>query len=197
MTIVEEVDAAAQGAPRRVRRAPLRAQSTRKHDADLRGRSVRSRAGLLQTPKRNPAPVPWTIGHLVTLCAAYVVAGAAIAGSWFVMSQREVADSQVAPMAIGAIGCAVGLLAGPLWVMAGRRAVGIRLGAALDRIDAGDGQVEQEAPERAAAGGLVATEAMRHFHRPDCELVRGKSATRRSEREHRARGRVPCQVCIS
>lgn len=93
---------------------------------------------------------------------------------------------------VGVLGLAVASIAGTAWVMAlrgtlrRRRERVTRAAAAL--FDAPD--VGGVTDERRAA-----TPVMRHYHRSDCSMVRGKDAVLVPIAEHHRVQRTPCAVC--
>lgn len=106
-----------------------------------------------------------------------------------------VVDEQVGWAALGLSGAAAVGLAALSGVTMARRAIRERLhgvigglAAALPARPTGWGEVPPD--------GLFLTAGnMRHYHRPDCQLVQGKGARSAPEEEHRKAGLSPCAVC--
>ena len=91
------------------------------------------------------------------------------------------------------------------WLLAGRRAVGLRARHALPVAD--DVEMAEVVDLRAKAPSVTVTSAhangttpvaasgMRYFHRVDCPLARGKAVTPAPPAEHTKAGRTACAVC--
>jgi hypothetical protein len=110
-------------------------------------------------------------------------------------------EVRVAPQLPWVSWAAVGLiLAGvgnSAWLLAGRRAVGLRRAALLPERSA-PAQVVVEPMVRPQDGNapLLATPDMVRYHRADCLLLAGKPAEPASAISHAAAGRRPCDVCL-
>lgn len=93
---------------------------------------------------------------------------------------------------VGILGLAVASIAGTVWVMSVRQTLrrrrerATRAAAALFAVP----EVGGVNDERRAA-----TPAMRHYHRSDCSMVRGKDAALVPIAEHHRVQRTPCAVC--
>ena len=141
--------------------------------------------------------MPWDMSALVATAAGTCVGFGLLVTAWVGASgEMQVAD-QFAWLNFGVFGTVLAGASGALWIMQGRRAVGLRLRAVL----APERPMHDHAPERDAGAGaprnvFVAGPAMTRYHDPSCLLVEGKPVEARgSEPEHRQVGRRPCELC--
>jgi hypothetical protein len=137
------------------------------------------------------------VGWTLALCA--------VGFAWFATSGESVLDDQVGWVAVAA---AAVMLAGAVsgaWLLAGRRAVGLRTrhavplpaeGALADVVDLRmKAQVISAPVAEVDLADLVAAPGMRYFHRADCTLASGKAVAPAERAAHLRQGRNPCEVC--
>ena len=124
------------------------------------------------------------LGHAVAALAVLVAS----------LGARNTGDlgrqSDWTALAVAAL--ALGVLTSALWLLGGRRAVGRR------RVDLAKAAAAIfEVPPTAAAQGdhRVATVVMSRYHRPNCQMVRGKELVTVPVEEHQRAGRTACAVC--
>jgi hypothetical protein len=148
------------------------------------------------TPQR-AARLPWTVGQLLFWVTASSVGLLVLLVSWWLVGGQVRIGPQIPWLNAGMAGLAVAAVGNVLWLLQGRRAVAERTRAVVGRLsDRPPPRRRTVAPARRAAdGGFVATEAMTHYHRPDCLLVAGRSARPQARAEHVAAGRTPCGAC--
>lgn len=126
--------------------------------------------------------------------------------AWFGTSGRAAPEDIVVYSVIGIGGVIVIGLTSGLWLLAGRRAIGIRragLVAAIESIlpvehfDASPlarGATMHDGPA-APDSLLVSVAGGRRFHWPDCQLVQGKDVTPERADALLAAGLTPCGHC--
>ena len=128
---------------------------------------------------------------LLTLNAvglALVVAG------WYVAAGRLLFHDQVSGANVAVAGVIVAGVGNGLWLLTGRRALGLRRRAVA-------GAIERQYRERpgpeppAQATTFVASKAMTRYHRPDCVFVAERPVVARTAKTHQKQGRTPCEVC--
>ena len=148
---------------------------------------------------------PWGSTQRVVLAVGWTLALCAVGFAWFATSGEAVLDDQVGWVAIAA---AAVMLAGAVsgaWLLAGRRAVGLRArhavplpaeSALADVVDLRLKPLVISAPvAEVNFADLVAAPGMRYFHRADCLLARGKAVAPAERTAHIKQGRTPCEVC--
>ena len=132
----------------------------------------------------------------VRICFGLVAVGwvLMVVGWWGAAGRLRVED-QIGWVLLSVAGTtAVGLVT-LLLVLAGRRAIELRLRTVLTRAE------QDHRPEPAqrvlleAAGALVAADGMARYHRPTCRLASGKPVRRSERSAHEAAGRRACGVC--
>ncbi|MGQ0465916.1 MAG: hypothetical protein ACT4QG_11410 [Sporichthyaceae bacterium] len=124
-------------------------------------------------------PSPWRRGETVV---AGIVGGIGVLGigwCWYQASDKVVWRDQLSWLAGAAPFASLVVLAGVCWVVVGMRRV---RGGFRELADARAAAFALDRPEvtmtavLAAAPGLVTAESMTRAHRPDCLLMRGKTA---------------------
>jgi hypothetical protein len=129
-----------------------------------------------------------------------------VAVGWWGTSGEATTGRQFRWVGVGAVGLVVSLGAGAVWVVAGMRALRLRIRASVPAPVAAEPVVElRVVPDRVTAGAgagvgvapdpLVAAAGMRYFHRASCTLARGKAVRPAERAEHLREGRVACGVC--
>jgi hypothetical protein len=135
---------------------------------------------------------PWRTAQLRVVCLAQLLAVAVMVIATAGSSHTASFDVQTKWLTLAVAGLALAVVVSAAWLMLGRRRVVRRrahlsntVAAAFDRPAAGPG----------AARAPVATPQMSHYHRENCQLVRGKDARPASVIEHHRAQRTPCAVC--
>ncbi|HEX4101929.1 MAG TPA: hypothetical protein VHY21_15530 [Pseudonocardiaceae bacterium] len=138
--------------------------------------------------------------QLIVLAMA-TFAGAALeaAGWWNTSGTRDVSEQMVG-LDIATGGTIILAAAQGWWLYGQRRRFQLALRSAVagspEALLSGPPVLPDAPPQRAVHAATpvpVATEAMRLFHRPDCELALGKAL--RPVSELRTTGRRPCGMC--
>jgi hypothetical protein len=143
---------------------------------------------------------PWGADQRLVLALGWVLGVGTVALGWWGASGEAVVANQIPWLAVGALGVMIAGALNTAWLLAGRRAVGVRC---RDSIAAPEGdEIPVTVDLRAVAGvddaagvSLVAGRRMRYFHRSGCPLARGKAVTAAERNEHVKQGRKPCEVC--
>ena len=153
-------------------------------------------------------PLPWELAHLVRLSLWTAVGLIVVLAGWLGVSGQAAVTVQFAWASLCILGLVISGLANIAWLLAGRRALGLRLAALTAQVPA-HLRPSVSAPEHAPAVALsevalavdplalVATDVMTRFHSADCPLVRGKDATASSRAQHQRLGRSSCSVCAA
>ncbi|HEY3240551.1 MAG TPA: hypothetical protein VGL92_13355 [Acidimicrobiia bacterium] len=147
-----------------------------------------------------PTAGPWGADQRVTLAVGWVLGVAMAVLGWWGTSGEAIVEDQLPWVALSAMGVMVAGAFGALWLLAGRRAVGLRCRDSIPAPEVADDPVTVDLRAVSTVNGtngdgFVAAARMRYFHRSDCLLARGK-ALRSAERiEHVEQGRIPCEVC--
>jgi hypothetical protein len=147
------------------------------------------------------ADSPWRVGDLVRAVARLTVGLIVIVASWVGASGTVVWRRQLVWTAIGTGGVVVAATGVFMWLLSGfgmvsrerrdiRRVLAARHARAL---------IEKEVNQFASPEGglLVWSTGMRHFHRPACDVVKGKPVMAVGREEGRRRGLEPCGMCQS
>lgn len=138
---------------------------------------------------------PWSRGDRVRLAVLVALGGAVCGLAWNGAATRSRLEDQTAWIALGVAGFLVAAIAQVVWLRQGRRAVAA-YGAQVQASVASLIQDRIAVPAQPGwAGGLVAAEGMRHFHRPDCPIAAGRPWPPEPRRIHEAAGRTPCGIC--
>jgi hypothetical protein len=143
----------------------------------------------------NPARTlagPWREAQLRVVCGAQLLAVAAVvvaaAGSAYTASF----DEQTNWLTLAVAGLALAVVVSASWLLHGRRRlVRRRAGLTTSIAVKFDRPVTQPDVDLAP----VASPQMNHYHRENCQLVRGKSVEPASVIEHHHAQRTPCAVC--
>ena len=138
---------------------------------------------------------PWSRGDFVRLAGLVVLGAVVCALAWNGTSTRLRLEDQTAWIGLGVSGFLVAAVAQVVWLVQGRRAVaahGARTRASVAALI--EGRIATPSLP-GSAGGLVATEGMQHFHRPECPIAAGRPWTGEPRRTHEAAGRTPCGIC--
>jgi|GEM_PF-6527618 len=138
-------------------------------------------------------PGLWAHGQLAGLCLAQAVAVALVVLASIGSGHTGHLSTQSRWVAVGVSGIAVAALSATVWLMLGNR----RLIRRRTRLRA---SVVRTFGRRAVASAEheaqpVAGETMSHYHRRDCQLVRGKNARPAPVLAHTRANRTPCAVC--
>lgn len=148
----------------------------------------------------NPAraQVPWALSDARTTFFTTAGGIAALVMAWWGASGTGKLDRQVTWMVVGVVAVVVIGVGNFFWLLAGRRAVGVRRNVLLEALDAA---LPQSTSAASIPGVVVAGRAASHvtiagsprYHVPSCLLVRGK-ATNSVDGAAR-HDLTPCEMC--
>lgn len=147
-----------------------------------------------------PAAMPWRLSDLWKVGLANAAGMIAVLVAWFGAAGSVVAESQVNWVLVGAGGIAVLGVGNCIWLLIGRRGVGLRRRIVLRPL------AEWTRCAEPSSGVLVDTlvweaervvwaAGMSHYHRPDCQLVDGKDVVFGTIAQQDLAGRSPCGMC--
>jgi hypothetical protein len=141
--------------------------------------------------------LPWNVGDILRAIGLATLGLAALVAATIKSSGEHALADQVVWLNLavgGVLLCGVGVA---VFLLNGRRAIGVGRQALALRLDVGDPVVRPSvlAPIVTGSGDLVAAPGTTHFHHDGCLLIRGKSVQRASVEEHRAGGRTACPMC--
>ena len=154
-------------------------------DSDLTGR--------YPAPERLGGGGPWRLGDAMGLVTLNVVGIALVLTGWYVAAGRLLFRDQVSGANVAIAGIIVAGVGNGVWLLTGRRAVGLRrrtVAEAIERRYCGRARPVAEATTK-----LVAAKGMTRYHRPDCVFVAERRVTINKRETHESRGRTPCGVC--
>jgi len=147
------------------------------------------------------APRPWGALPRLVLGVGWALGLATVAAGWWGTSGEPTVGRQFRWVGAGATGVMLAGAVSALWLLAGRRSVGLRSRRSIPVPDDAlpvkvvDLRSVPETNGSSGSGSLVAASGMRYFHRASCALVRGKAAGAADRADHIREGRVPCGVC--
>jgi len=124
--------------------------------------------------------------------ALTAVTGIALIISWYSVSGKSVFNDQKPGMDIAIAVLIISCAVDALFILAGRRAVGMRREHLMHSIPVPRKRATALAPEVA---GLVAGDGLTRFHRTSCQFIEGRDWPTASLAEHQAAGRTACGVC--
>lgn len=143
--------------------------------------------------RRGEATSLWPRSDLVVTAAVTLVASLCVAVAWVGSSGKVQVTDQFVWLNFALVGVVIATAGDAVWIMRGRRAVGLRMRALFP-----DGPSE----EGQAAGDLQQQELvylsgpdMTRYHEPGCLLIEGKAVTTATPLVHRNAGRRPCEMC--
>jgi hypothetical protein len=145
-------------------------------------------------PKRT-ASLPWTVSHVATLYAAWVVGAVLMGVAWLGVSDSVRVPTQVRWTDVGIAGLLVTAAGKEAWLIAGRRAIGAMRRAVL-------AASALPSPRRGTVPApvgrdLVTASGMTRYHRADCIFAAGKRVTVVRRGAVRRRGLRPCEACLA
>ncbi len=136
---------------------------------------------------------PWRLGDAMSLVTLNAVGIALLVTGWFMAGGRLLFHDQVSGANVAIAGIIVAGVGNAVWLLTGRRAVGLRrnvVGVAIEQR-----YRNRQRPTAAATPKLVAAKGMTRYHRPDCVFVAERRVTAHKRETHESRGRTPCGVC--
>ena len=136
---------------------------------------------------------PWRLGDALSLLTLNTVGLALLLAGWYVAAGRLLFHDQVGAANVAVAGIIVAGVGNGVWLLTGRRAVGLRRRTVANAIE----RRYRSRPPRIAeeTTTLVAAKGMTRYHRPDCVFVAERRVTANKRETHESRGRTPCGVC--
>ena len=148
---------------------------------------------MIEAHGHTPGSEPWHRRDMAVLLAGSTIGVALLAAAWTEVSAQRAPGRQMVWLTVAVGAVVVGGATNGLWILAGRRALGVRRERLLAEVHAHTGLRK---PLRASRrDGLVAAAGMRHYHRPACQLVVGKHLATAGRAEHASAGLQPCGMC--
>jgi hypothetical protein len=138
---------------------------------------------------------PWSSVELTRIIGSNAIGLVLIAISWYQVAGDVTVRDQLAWFNVGIIGVAIAGVSNGLWLLRGRRHVGLaRIMVLPDRprrVGAGwDDRLAEDLENKP-----VASKTMTRYHRASCPLVDGKATTATTRRAHERAGKIPCELC--
>lgn len=136
---------------------------------------------------------PWSRSDRVQVIAATSIAWLVLGSAWLGSATKADVEAQVGFGILG-VGAVMFLYTATIWwLIAGRRAIGLRRRHLLGT---GEKPRATTSSDCSASNALIAIDGLHRYHRPSCPMVsggRGGSAAPREE--HEGSGRTPCGIC--
>jgi hypothetical protein len=140
--------------------------------------------------------VPWGLSDARTTFFTTFGGLAGLVMAWWGASGTGKLDRQVTWMVVGIAAVVVIGVGNFFWLLAGRRAVGVRRGMLLDALDAATPSPASVLPGVVVAGRTTAHVTIAgssRYHVPSCLLARGKAVA--AVDAAATRDLVPCEMC--
>lgn len=147
---------------------------------------------------RHPAGLrPWTSPDLIRTTVCNAIGLLLIVASWYQASGQTLVRAELTWFELGLVGVAVAGAGNALWLLNGRRQVGL---ARIQVLPGTNSRPERtlSLPHRSAGPGsaeLVSAPNMTRYHRSDCPLVAGKPVKPILVRQPGRAKRTPCELC--
>lgn len=143
------------------------------------------------------ATVPWALSDARTTFFTTFGGLAGLVLAWWGASGTGKLNRQVTWMVVGIIAVVVIGVGNFFWLLAGRRAVGVRRGVLLDALDvavpSGSAALRPGVAVSGRTAAFVAIAGSTRYHVASCLLVRGKPAAALDAEG--TRDLVPCEMC--
>lgn len=136
---------------------------------------------------------PWRHGDALSLLTLNAVGLVLVLTGWYVAAGRLLLHDQVAGANIAVAGIIVAGAGNAVWLVAGRRALGLRRRTVARVVERR--YRDRPRPVTEATATLVAAKGMTRYHRADCVFAAGRPVVARRRQTHEAQGRTPCEVC--
>jgi hypothetical protein len=140
------------------------------------------------------ALLPWTNDGLLRLLIAQAVALGLIMASWYAVSGAPALAAQMNGLEFGIAGLALSGGANGLWLLHGRRTVGLARVATLSSHISPDESRGSSIDRRHIDVALVAVPGSTRYHRAECPMVAGRTLQPLVETDAAA-AMVPCELC--
>jgi hypothetical protein len=133
----------------------------------------------------------WRFGDGLSLATLNAVGLGLVLLGWYIASGRLLLHDQVTGANVAIAGIVVAGVGDAMWLLVGRRTLGLRRRAMTTRI-AASGRWVRPADTTTT---LVAAKGITRYHRDDCPFAVGRRVFARRRETHEAQGRRPCGVC--
>jgi hypothetical protein len=153
---------------------------------------VRAAHIIQQKPGRGGRE-PWHAGDVSSLLTLNAVGLALLVAGWSMAAGRLLFHDQVSGSNVAIAGIIVAGVGNGVWLLTGRRAVGLRRRTMADAIEQRYRSRPQPIAEETTT--FVAAKGMTRYHRLDCVFVVDRKVTARRRETHESQGRTPCGVC--
>jgi hypothetical protein len=152
-----------------------------------------------RAPAAAPMTSPWGLQDHVRLAQSTALGASGLLVGWYGLAQTVALSRQATFLVVGIAGLLVASGGLAAWLLAGLRSVRdrrVRVRTATVLVAEGLGARTAVVVTTSQSEGLVATDAMTRYHRPDCLLVEGKMTDSASASDHERSGRSSCPVCV-
>jgi hypothetical protein len=139
------------------------------------------------------ASAPWLSSMMLFWQALTAVTAIALIVAWYSVSGKSVFDDQKPGIDIAIAALILSCALDAMFILAGRRAVGLRREQLISSIPVPRRRVAATAAP--VVDGLVAGAGLTRYHRVACQFADGRNWPTASLAEHQAAGRTACGVC--
>jgi len=137
---------------------------------------------------------PWRLGDAMSLLTLNAVGVALVIVGWYVAAGRLLFHDQVSGANVAVAGVIVAGVGNGVWLLTGRRAVGLRRRSVAGAIER-QYRARPRTEPTPKTTTFVASTAMTRYHRPDCVFVAERRVVALTAKTHEKQGRTPCEVC--
>jgi hypothetical protein len=155
--------------------------------------SFRSAREIQQKQVRGGGREPWRAGDVSSLLTLNAVGLALLVAGWSMAAGRVLFHDQVSGANVAIAGIIVAGVGNGVWLLTGRRAVGLRRRTMAGAIEQRYRRRPQPIAEETTT--FVAAKGMTRYHRHDCVFVVDRKVTARRRQTHESQGRTPCGAC--
>jgi hypothetical protein len=139
---------------------------------------------------------PWTPDALIRVAGMNAAGFVLVAVSWFQVSAQLTVRDQLGWLNLGLLGVGLCGAGNALWLLRGRRTIGIARRVLWPAGPAGPaGTVDAAPPGPTHSGELRWASGTARMHRPGCALLNGRADRRISRPQADRHGLRPCEVC--
>ncbi|HEX3899685.1 MAG TPA: hypothetical protein VHW74_10980 [Mycobacteriales bacterium] len=145
--------------------------------------------------RESRAMPPWSSVELTRLLMTNLVGLLLVIVSWYQVSGQVTVRDQLAWFNLGIAGVLVAVVSDGMWLLRGRRHVGMARVMVLPDVAREVGSRWSDRLAEDLENRPVASASMTRYHRPSCPLVDGKPTVATTRRAHERAGKVPCELC--
>ncbi len=149
------------------------------------------------------SPVPWKVSDAAIFAVCTFVGLSLVLFAWYGASGSDRMSTQVEWADAAVAGALVATAGNVLWILSGRRAVGLRRARQTERLErftelapSADVALATSTREIPVIDILVAAKGLSLYHRPDCPLVDGRHVRQFNPSSSRSLAKEPCGVCL-